>query len=105
MCQPCTFGIKTTGNDGGATLGEVRGRQFFVGAHVHGDNAVLGSNGDGVGTAQYHRHARLPSALANALRWRAIAWAIDIALAQRRTVAAVAVAEQLSSAAQATVAS
>ena len=79
MCQPCTFGIKATGNDGGATLGEVRGRQFFVGAHVHGHNAVLGSNGDGVGTAQYHRHARLPSALANALRWRAIAWAIDIA--------------------------
>ena len=105
MCQACTFGIKAAGNDGGASLGEVRGRHFFVAAHVHGHNAVLGSNGDGVGIAKHHRHARLPSALAIALRARGIAWAINIAEALWRTVAAVAVAEQLSSAAQVTVAS
>ncbi len=103
MCQACTFGIKAAGNDGGASLGEVRGH-FFVAAHVHGHNAVLGSNGDGVGIAKHHRHARLPSALAIALRARGIAWAINIAEALWRTVAAVAVAEQLSSAAQVTVA-
>ena len=36
MCQACTFGIKATGNDGGATLGEVRGRQFAAAANTCG---------------------------------------------------------------------
>ena len=61
MCQACTFGIKAAGNDGGASLGEVRGRHFFVAAHVHGHNAVLGSNGTAwallsiIGTLGCHR--------------------------------------------------
>ena len=63
-----------------------------------------GGYGGGVRTARHHRHARLSSAFVNALRGRAIAWAINIAEAQRRTVAAVAVAEQLFSAARAAVA-
>ena len=36
MYQACTFGIKATGKDGGATLGEVRGRQFAAAANTCG---------------------------------------------------------------------
>ena len=86
-------------NIGRSARPTIRSRCQHVRAHDE-----PGGYGGGVCTARHHRHARLSSAFVNALRGRAIAWAINIAEALRRTVAAVAVAEQLFSAARAAVA-
>ena len=59
----------------------------------------LGGYDGSVGTQRHYWHARLSWACSDSLRGHAIARAIDIAEAQWWTVAAVAVAEQLSSAA------
>ena len=71
---------------------------------MHGYDAVLGGSGGGVGTLQHHRHAQLSSALADAQYGRVVARAIVIAEVLQRTVAAVSVVEQMSSAARAIVA-
>ena len=87
----------------GVALRGLRDRQFQLAANVRGRDDVLGSSSGSAGTGQHERLARLPSALAAALREHATARAIDIAEAQRRPVTAVALAEQLSSAAPARV--
>ena len=71
---------------------------------LHGYDAVLGGSGGGVGTLQHHRHAQLSSALADAQYGRVVARVIVIAEVLQRTVAAVSVVEQMSSAARAIVA-
>ena len=87
----------------GVAMGEVRDRQFQLAANGRGRDDLLGSSSGSAGTGQHERLARLPSALAIALRELAAAQAIAIAEEQRRPVTAVALAEQLSSAAPARV--
>ena len=101
--QTWAIGTVESGSKDGVALGEVRGRQCCVAANVRGFHAVLSCSGGSVGTDQHHQLARLPSSFENALRGRRIARAINAASGFRRPLTAVAVAEQLSSAARVTV--
>ena len=101
--QMWAMGTVAGGIDDGVALGALRDRQFQLAANVRGRNALLGSSGGSAGTRLHQRLARLPSALATALRELAAARAIAITEEQRRPVTAVALAEQLSSAAWARV--
>lgn len=101
--QTWAMGTVAGGIDNGVALGALRDRQFQLAANVRGHDDLLGSSSGSAGTGQHERLARLPSALAIALRELAAAQAIAIAEEQRRPVTAVALAEQLSSAAPARV--
>jgi len=91
-CQARAVGTVASGTIGFMALGERRGRKFAGAANTCGRTMSWAANSGGVRTHRHHRHARLSSAFANALRGHAVARAIIIAEAQWRTVAAVAVA-------------